>query len=337
MPDVPVTKIVERPMLSRRSFVASLALSPLRGAASAAIAGDWPRRPVRILYPYAAGSSGDITARLLAAHLSEALGQPFIVEDHTGANGILAAESVARSPADGYTLFFATTPQISISPVMSSVPYDPVKDFAPISAVSMNPFALVVNAKLPVKTVVEFVDFVRTQGNGFAYAEGGIGSINHLAMAVFLDRAGVNGTNVSYKGNEPALMDVVAGHLPAMFTLLGDALVQAKTGAIRILAVSSERRSVQALDIPTVAESGYPGYQALSWWGLLAPARSPQSVIDRLASEVGRAIKEEKTASQLANFGVEPVGNGPEEFAAMILADNARWSEAVKVAGIEPH
>jgi tripartite-type tricarboxylate transporter receptor subunit TctC len=325
-------------MLSRRLFIASLATSPLiKSAAASASATDWPRRPVRIVYPYAAGSSGDTTARILAARLSETLGQPFIVEDHAGANGILAAESVARSPADGYTLFFATTPQISISPAMSSVPYDPVKDFVPISAVSTNPFALVVNAKLPIKTVTEFVEYVRAQGKGFAYAEGGVGSINHLAMAVFLDRAGVSGINVSYKGNEPALMDVAAGHLPAMFTLLGDAMAQVKTGTIRMLAVSTEHRSLKALDVPTVSECGYPGYQALSWWGLLAPAHTPQTIIDRLASEVSLAIKEEKIASQLANFGVDPVGNRPDEFAAMIVADNARWSQAVRIAGIESH
>src|SRR5262249_39269014 len=161
---------------------------------------------------------------------------------------------------------WALTPQIAISPAMTKVPYDPGRDLVPISAVSINRFALLVNAKVPVKTVPEFIAYARDRPDGIAYAEGGAGSISHLAMVLFLNRAGLMGTNVGYKGMQPALTDVVAGHVPAMFALLGDALPQAQSGAIRLLAVSSEQRSAQAPDLPTLAESGFPGFAITSWW-----------------------------------------------------------------------
>src|SRR5271154_2059526 len=264
------------PMPVRLHSVAIAFLIALTGAARA---GEWPDRPVRIIYPYAAGSTGDATARLIAGRLSEAFRQSFIVENRVGANGTIAAELVARSAADGYTLLWAITPQIAISPAMTKVPYDSLKDFVPISAISTNRFALVINAKVPATTLAEFVDFVRKQPKGFAYAEGGAGSLTHLAMVLFLNRAGLVGTNVSYKGTESALLDVVAGRLPAMFALFGDALSQAESGAVRLLAVSSEQRAPLAPNVPTVAESGYPGYTALSWWGLMAPAATPQPVV----------------------------------------------------------
>ena len=277
-------------MFARRQFVLMAALVAFTGSAGA---DGWPERPVRIIFPYAAGSTGDATARLIARRLSDRFGQPFIVENRVGANGVIGVEAVARSAPDGYTLLWAVTPQITISPIMTKVPYT-ATDFVPISAFSTNRFALLVNAKVPVKTVSEFIEYVRDQRRGFTYAEGGAGSITHLSMVLFLSRAGLNGTNVSYKGTGPALTDVVAGHLPAMFALFGDALSQAESGAIRLLAVSSEQRSTQALDVPTIAESGFPGFKTTSWWGLMAPAGTPKPIVDRIAAEVGKATKDPK-------------------------------------------
>jgi tripartite-type tricarboxylate transporter receptor subunit TctC len=319
-------------MLARRQFVLMAALVAFTGSARA---DGWPERPVRIIFPYAAGSTGDATARLIAQRLSDRLGQPFIVENRVGANGVIGAEAVARSAPDGYTLLWAVTPQITIAPIMTKVPYDPATDFVPISAVSTNRFALLVNAKVPVKTVSEFIEYVRDQRNRFTYAEGGAGSITHLSMVLFLSRAGLNGANVSYKGTGPALTDVVAGHLPAMFALFGDALSQAESGAIRLLAVSSEQRSAQAPDVPTIAESGFPGFKTTSWWGLMAPAGTPKPIVDRIAAEVGKATKDPKVVEQLTIFGVDPVGNSPAQFAAMIAADTKLWAEALKVAGLQ--
>ena len=254
-------------MPTRRLLLASFAALAILGQMGAANAQQWPQKPVRIIYPYAAGSVGDATARLLAQNLSQAFGQPFIVENRLGANGSLAAEAVARAPADGHTLLWAITPQIAINPAMTKVSYDPVKDLAPISTVNTNAFVLIVNPRIPVKTVGDLIDYVRGQSKELAYAEGGTGSIGHLSMALFLNRAGIRMTSVSYKGNEPALTDVIAGHLPIMFSLLGDALPHAAAGTVRLLAVSSEHRSLQAPDVPTIAESGFPGFKTGSWMG----------------------------------------------------------------------
>ena len=319
-------------MFGRRHFVTMAALAAFTGSAAA---GEWPEKPVRIIYPYAAGSTGDAVARLIAGRLSDGFGQPFVVENRVGANGIIATDAVARSAPDGYTLLWAVTPQITISPVMTKVPYDPSTDFVPISAVSTNRFALLMNAKVPVRTVSEFVEYVRVQSNGFTYAEGGAGSISHLSMVLLLNRFGLNGTNVSYKGTALALTDVVAGHLPAMFALLGDALSQAENGAIRLLAVSSERRSAQAPNVPTIAESGFPGFKTTSWWGLMAPAGTPKRIVDRIAAEVSEATKESKIVERLTAFGVDPVGNSSAEFAAMVRADIELWAHAVKLAGLQ--
>jgi len=318
-------------MIDRRCFVAMAALLALMGSAAA---GEWPEKPVRIIYPYAAGSTGDATARLIARRLSDGFGQPFIVENRVGANGVIGTDAVARSAPDGYTLLWGATPQIAISPAMTKVPYDASADFVPITAVSTNRFALLVNAKVPVKTVAEFIEYVRAQPKAFTYAEGGAGSISHLAMVLFLNRANLKGTNVSYKGSQPALTDVVAGHLPAMFALFGDALAQAQNGAIRLLAVSSEQRSAQAPDVPTIAESGFPGFKTTSWWGLMAPARTPKVIVDRIAAEVSKTVKDPKIVEQLTAFGVDPVGSIPAEFAAMVHADIELWAQAVEFAGL---
>ena len=319
-------------MLVRKPFAAVAALVAFIGSA---VAAEWPDRPVKIIFPYAAGSTGDATARLIARQLSDRFGQAFIVENRVGANGVIGTESVAGSAPDGYTLLWAVTPQIAIAPAMAKVPYNPATDFVPISAVSTNRFALLVNAKVPVRTVPEFVEYAKAQTKGFTYAEGGAGSITHLSMVLFLNRAGLKGINVTYKGTQPALTDVVAGHLPAMFALFGDALLQAQNGAIRLLAVSSEQRSAQAPDVPTVAESGFPGFTATSWWGLMAPAGTPKAVVDRIAAEVVKATKDKKIREQLTAFGVDPLGNSPAEFSAMIASDIELWAGAVKLAGLQ--
>jgi tripartite-type tricarboxylate transporter receptor subunit TctC len=319
-------------MLARRHFIVIAALVAFAGSAAA---GEWPEKPVRIIFPYAAGSTGDATARLIARQLSDRFGQPFIVENRVGANGVLGTDAVARSAPDGYTLLWAVTPQIAISPVMAKVPYDPSLDFVPVAAVSTNRFALVVNGKVPVRTVPEFIEYVRAQPKGFTYAEGGAGSITHLAMVLFLNRAGLNGTNVSYKGTQPALTDVVAGHLPAMFALFGDALSQAENGAVRLLGVASEQRSAQAPHVPTIAESGFPGFKSTSWWGLMAPAGTPKAIVDRIATEVATTTKHPNIVERLTSFGVDPMGSSPAEFAAMIRADIELWAEAVKLAGLQ--
>ena len=311
-------------------FIAMLAIV----AASAAHAQSWPQRPVRILVPYAPGGNSDGIARILAQRLSERLGQAFVVENRVGANGAIAADAVKRSEPDGYTLMWAVTPPMAVTPSMTKVAYDPVKDFAPISIVGSNAFVLLVNKDFPPKTIAEFAAYVRAQKETMAYAEGSAGSLTHLAMAVFLKRAGLDMTNVSYRGNAPALTDVIAGHLQVMFSNVSDALPQAQAGAVRLLAVSSAQRAPQIPDVPTVAESGYPGFNVLTWNGLVAPAGTPKPVVDLLAKEIAAAVKDPKFIERLETYGVDPVGNTPDEFARTIATDVALWSDAVKMTGL---
>jgi len=295
----------------------------------------WPQRLVRIIGPYAAGGNSDGMARLAAQRLGEAFGQSFVVENRVGANGAIATEAVARSPADGYTLLWAATPPLTINPALTKVSYDPIKDFAPISAVAVNAFVLVVNKDFPPKTVAEFIAYVRAQPNKLAYAEGSAGSLTHLTMALFLKRAGLQMSNVSYRGNAPALTDVVAGHLPAMFSNISDAMPQAAAGSVRLLAVSSKERAPQLPDVPTVAESGFPDFNVLTWNGLMAPAGTPRDIVDKIAAEIGRAVKDRQLAARLEQYGADPLGNTPAEFSAMVAADTVLWADTIQSLGLK--
>ena len=299
-----------------------------------AMAQAYPSHPATIVVPFAAGGNTDNIARLVAQRFGEALGQQFIVEDRPGAAGALAAEFVARAPADGYTLLMSATPQIAVVPATHKTQYDPVKDFVPISAIGTNPFVLAVNKELPVKTIADLIAYVRARPRKLSYASGGVGSLNHLGTALFLKRAGLEMIHVPYKGNAPAMYDVVAGNVPVILSTLPDALPQAKTGAIRIIGVSSEQRVPELPDVPTIAESGFPHFQVLTWNGLLAPAGTPSGVVEQLAKQCAQAVADPGFRRRLAGFGVDPLGNTPAAFAAMIAADIALWSEAVRVTGL---
>lgn len=224
---------------------------------------------------------------------------------------------------------------MAIVPAINKVRFDPLKDFAPISNIATNPFVIVVNKDLPVKTLAEFVDYVRARKGQLSYGSAGIGSLNHLSMALFLKQAGLDMTHVPYKGNAPALSDVVAGHIPAMFSNLSDALPQAAAGNVKMLAVSSDKRSPVAAQVPTVIESGYPNFNVLTWNGLMAPAGTPKEIVDKIAQVVAMAVKQPNFATQLAQYGVDPLGSSPDEYKAMLARDIATWAEAVEVAGVK--
>ena len=295
---------------------------------------SWPSRAVRILVPYAAGGNSDGIARITAQRLTVALGQTFLVENRLGANGALAGEAVVRAPADGYTLLWAVSPQMTIEPALQKLNYDPVKDFAPISVVGINGFVLVVNKEVPAKTIGQFVAYVRAQPKILSYAEGTAGSITHLGMALFLHRAGLTMQNVSYRGNAPALNDVIAGHLPAMLSNISDAMPRAQSGAIRLLGVSTQMRAAQLPNVPTIAESGFPGFAVSTWNGLAARSGTPPEIITKIATEIRRAVKDPQFVARLDGYGAEPLGNTPEAFSALIKADAALWADAIKSAGI---
>ena len=320
---------------SLRTCLAFFAILTVLGTVQPARSQGWPQRPVRIIVPFLAGGNTDAIARIIGQQLGEVFGQKFVVENRPGAAGAIAAEAVARAPADGYTLLMAAVALIAIAPAATKVSYDPVKDFAPISIIGTNPFALVVNPKIPVHTVEEFVDYARRQPDKLTYATGGAGSVSRLSMGLFLKRAGLEMVPVSYNGGGPAVADVIAGHVQSYFANLSDTLPHVMSGGVRLLAVSSEIRIPQIPNVATFIESGFPGFKISTWNGLVAPANTPKEITERIAKEVALAVKDPKLAERLAGFGIDPLGNSPEEFAAVIAADIVMWTEAVKIAGVQ--
>ena len=324
--------------MARARILFAIHTSPLAAVLCVcpAHAQKWPQRPVKVLVPFAAGGNIDVMGRLATARLSETLGQQFVVENRVGGNGIIATEAVARAPADGYTLLWASTSVIAIFPAISKVGYDPAKDLAPITLFGVAPQVLIVNPKFPAQTVPEFVAYVKSQKEKLAYAGGGgAGSASNLLMALFLKRAGLDMTNVSYRGTAPALTDLIAGHIPTMFVPISEALPQARAGRIRMLAVSSGTRSREAPEVPALAEQGFPGFHMVSWTGLMAPAGTPAEIVERVAAELARALKDPEFVAHMQKVGVEPVADAsPAAFAAFIAQEIARWGEAVKIAGV---
>ena len=300
-----------------------------------AVAQGWPQKPVTLIVPFAAGGNTDGIARITGQRLSEVFGKPFTIENKPGAAGAIAAEAAAKSQPDGYTLFVAALPVLAVVPAINKVHFDPQKDFTPISNIATNPFVLVVNKELPIKTLKDFVEYVGQRKDQLTYSSAGVGSLNHLSMALFLKQAGLAMTHVPYKGNAPALSDIVAGHIPAMFSTLSDALPQAKGGTIRMLAVSGETRSVLVPEVPTVAESGYPNFKVVTWNGLMAPAGTPPEIIEKIANEIAKAVKDPTFKTQLFQHGVDPLGDSPAEYKAMLAKDIAIWAEAAGVAGLK--
>ena len=297
---------------------------------------SWPQRPLRLLVPFAAGGNIDVMGRLMASRLSETIGQQVIVENRVGGNGIVATEAVARSVPDGYTLLWASTSVVAIVPAAAKVSYDPVKDLAPVGAMTAGPQVLLVNADVPAKTVQEFVAWVKAQPAKVAYGGGGgPASASNLIMSLFQKRAGIDMTNVSYKGTAPAMNDLIGGHIPVMFAPVSEAFAQATNLKVRLLGVSSIKRSLMLPDVPTIAESGYPGFDAVSWTGLMAPAGTPKEIVDKIGAEMVRAVKDPKFVEQIVKAGNDPLGYGPEEFAKMIAAEIPAWGEAVRSAGVK--
>jgi tripartite-type tricarboxylate transporter receptor subunit TctC len=320
-------------MNTRRQFLTVFSSLAVMSASFSARAQSWPQHPIKVIVPFAAGGNSDGMARVIGQRLSERLGQQFVVENRPGAMGSLAGEAVARAPADGYTLFWAALPQIAIFPAMTKVAYDPVKDFAPISDVGTNPFVLVVHPTVPVSGMKEFVAYVQSNPGKLAYATGGAGTLSHLSMVLLLKRAELNMVHVPYKGGGPAIADVIAGHVKFYFGNLSEVIPQVKSGALRAIAVSSDKRAGQLPDVPTVSESGYPGFRVITWNGLMAPAATPKTIINMIADEVAAGVKDPVVIERLVSYGVDPLGDRPEEFAATIAADIPLWADAVKAAG----
>lgn len=315
----------------RRAALAALALVPLAVAAQ-----GYPARPVRIIVPSSAGGGTDTTTRLVASKLGEHLNQRVIVENRAGAASIIGSEIVARSAPDGYTLL-AGISTITINPhVHKSLPYDVIKDFAPVSQFIQLPNMLVGHPSIPPKTVKELIPFIRARPGELQFASAGTGSNLHLCMEMFLSMTGLKMVHVPYKGAGQAVADLAAGYVPFMITNMITGTQQVRAGRLHAYGVTSVRRSSAAPEIPSIAEQGVPGYDAVQWYGLMAPAGTPREIMARLHEGVVHALKDPETRKRFVSSGAEPVGNTPEEFAARIRADIEKWGKVVRAAGIRP-
>ena len=319
-------------------FIVSLVLAALFQLCvffSMAQAQDWPVRPIKLVVPFAAGGNTDSIARLVSERLTHSLGQPVVVENRLGAGGGIAADSVAKAVPDGYTLLMAAMPVMAILPVISKTNYDPIRDFQPISNIGSNPFVMGVHRSIPANTVQEFVSYVKKNPGKLNYASGGSGSVSHLTPALFLKRADLDMTHIAYKGGAPAVADLLSGNVQMYFGNLSELQPHVSGGLIKIIGVSSERRASQLPLVPTIAESGYPGFKTVTWNGLMAPANTPQVVVQKLSDAVKDMMSSEATRQRLLSLGVDPIGNTPKEFADTVKLDITIWSEAAKAANLK--
>jgi tripartite-type tricarboxylate transporter receptor subunit TctC len=297
--------------------------------------GAYPTKPIRLIVPSVAGGGTDISARLIAPRLSEYLGQQVVVENRAGAAMMIGGEAVARAAPDGYTLLMGIS-TLTINPsIHPKMPYDTVRDFAPVSLAVTLPNVLVTHPSLPVKTVRELIVFARSRPGQLNYGSAGVGSSLHLSMELFLSMTKLRMVHIPYKGSAPALVDMLAGQIVVMTGTMITVIPHIRGGRLRALGVTSATRSQVAPDVPSIAEAGVPGYESVQWYGVLAPAGTPREVITRIHEGVVRALQDATVRKRFLDDGVEPVGSSPEEFAALIRADMAKWAKVVKDAGIK--
>jgi tripartite-type tricarboxylate transporter receptor subunit TctC len=299
------------------------------------LAADYPTRPIRIVVPYAPGGGADSVARIVARKASESIGQSIMIENKGGAGAILGTDMVAKAESDGYTLLLGQSGPISINPaVYKSLPYDPVKDFAPITMTTAYPYVLVVNSELPPKSLQEFVALGKSKPGAMNYGSTGVGAANHLVAELFNSKAGLKMTHVPYRGTALAVGDLLSGQLTMVFSDPISVLPHIRSGKLRALAVTSLERSSVAPEVPTVAESGYPGFEALAWHGILAPAKTPPAIVRKLNEEIVKALQDPATKALLVNQAMQIVGNTPAEFAAFIQKDIAIWKAVAAAANV---
>ena len=312
------------------------AAAPDRSAAAAdAPAQSYPTKPIRLVIPFPPGGGNDLLARTFADRLGERIGQPLIADNRGGASTVIAAELVARSPADGYTLFHATSATLSVLPSLKAkLPYDPVKDYAPISQLSISPYLLVVHPTVSATSVKELVALTKAKPRQINYASPGQGTSNHLAVELFKTMTGADLTHIPYKGTGPALADLLGARVSVMFASIASARPLVLSGKLRALGISSAQRSKSMPEIATIAESGVPGYDMSSWSGLLAPRGTPRSIVERLNAEVAAVVRQTDLYERLAGQGFIPQTSSPQAFAEHIANELIRFRKLVQAAGI---
>ena len=316
--------------------VRALAALALMCCASGVAAQAYPARPVRIVVPFPAGGGADFMARVVGQKLGDALSQTFVVDNRAGAAGVIGTDMVAKGTADGYTLLLGTTGTHATNPaVLASVPYDSVRDFAPISIFSNAPFVLCVHPSLPVKNVRELIAFAKKHPGELTYGSSGVGSSTHLGFELFALNAGIKIRHIPYKGLPLAMIDLVAGNTSLVFDSIPSAAPHIKSGRVRVLAIGSPQRSPSLPDVPTVTESGLPGYEMGSWYGLFAPAATPKEIVQRLAAETVKASTSADMRARFAGAGTDPLGLSAEESAALLAREIERWSKVARQAQIK--
>jgi tripartite-type tricarboxylate transporter receptor subunit TctC len=323
-------------MLTRREAMAGGLASLLISPALAQLA--YPSRTIKMIVPYPAGGTTDLLGRMVADQLKAGLNATCIVENKPGAGTTLGAEQVARSEPDGYTLLMATSTTLAINKTLyKKLPYDPVKDFTPVALLAGVPFALIVNPMLPAKTLAEFIAYAKSKPGELAYGSAGNGSPQHLGAEMLKSAAGIDIRHVPYRGSVPAMLDVIAGHIPFMIVDLQPALQQIREGKVRVLGVTTPKRVAAAPDIPTLAEAaGLPGFELVAWQGVVAPAGTPRPIVDQLAAQIAKLVADPATRDKLTALSLEPLtGSTPDSFATYVKTEVDRWAVVVKASGAE--
>jgi tripartite-type tricarboxylate transporter receptor subunit TctC len=324
-------------MISAGYFALKMTLVGICAQPAAAIAAEavFPTKPIRMIVAVPPGGPADTLARLVAPRLTESLGQTVVIDNRPGANGIIAYETTARATPDGHTFTAAAAGVVINASLYPSVPYHPLNDFAPITLGITVPNILVVHPSVSASSVKELVGLAKAKPGTLAFASAGNGTSGHLALELFRMHAGVNVIHVPYKGGGPALAEVLAGQVQALFSIALAATPQIKAGKLRALAITSAKRSRVAPELPTVAEGGFPGFEVIGWFGWLAPAATPRAIVTRLNSELVHALRLPEVRERLLNQSTEPVGNTPQEFAAFMKSEHEKWSKVIKAANIK--
>ena len=323
-------------MKLRSLLACAVALSATAVVLTPAAAQDYPNRSVKVIVGYAPGGGTDIFARLIADKLGRLLGQPVLVDNKAGANGIIGADQVAKSPADGYSLLFVVNTHVSNVDMYASLPFDPIKDFSPVGLVVSTPLLLISNPGFAPNNVQELLAFARANPGKATFATPGIGSPAHLTIEMLKANAGVDIQVIHYKGAGPAQTDVMAGHVNMQIPTLAQALPQAKAGKVKMLAQTGLTRSGQVPDLPTIAEQGVPGFQSDIWFALLAPAGTPQPVVAKLNRALNEVLAQSDTVAKLREMGGDPMGGTPDQALKLMRDDQAKWRKVIKDVGIKP-
>jgi tripartite-type tricarboxylate transporter receptor subunit TctC len=322
-------------MLNRRNVLSAMLYA---AAASKAVAAEsYPSRPIRVIVPFTAGGGTDIVARTIMPKVGDALGGTIVIENRGGAGGVVGTATVAGASPDGYTLGLVSAGHAVNPSLYKKLPYDSIGGFQPISLLCSGPGVLVVNPSLPVNSVKELIDYVKAQPTPMAFASAGVGTPPHLAGELFLVMAGLKLTHVPYRGNDQVMLDVVTNRVPISFPTIPSALPFIRAEKLRALAVTSAVRATSLPDVPTIAEAGLPGYDASSWYGLLAPSKTPSPIVAALQAAVARAMRAPDLRERLLSEGLEPVGSTPEAFAMALQVDTAKWADLAKRADISPN